>query len=302
MTPGLGIASAVLDQSRRHAVTGVAASAPAVQDFGIPLASVLIAVGVIVLRDYALWADDRATRPDPSHTPATAARTQPRPRAPDSQPRPAQPTPPSTSAHDVHGGPGGSHGSTRRPGHPCPLQPLQLAEVNGVQGTKIIVLATALIVSVPATEQSTAVTTAGHTPLRLDRSTGGQRRRRRQRGDLGRSRRPRTAPRRPHDAPSFRPEYRALGYMVLTPGTGSVLRASLPDLLIAGVLGAAIGLLQMASRPAHCHHAGAPARRVAFGVSATVLGLARTGLDLGGLPALWPPSSRSSPAHCSPRP
>ena len=167
----------------------------------------------------------------------------------------------------------------------------KVAAVNGVQDTQIVVLATALIVSVPGDGAvQTAVTTAGQTPLRLDQidevfnvvDAA-------ERGQVGpedgtaQIRAARTM------APSFRPTQRAVGYIVLTLGLALLLRASLPDLLIAGLLGAAIGIVQMRSDRL------TPTTRVllpvlcAFGVSATVFALARSGLDLGGLPALVAP-------------
>ena len=150
-------------------MTGVAASAPAVQDSGIPLASVLIAVGVIALVTYALWAHHRrnTARSEP-HTSDGGKDPAPTKGA-GLQPPPAQPTPPSTSAMTFMVALGEAMIDSGDPVTHVRSSLSRVAEVNGVQGTEIIVLATALIVSVPGDGTvQTAVTTAGHTPLRLD--------------------------------------------------------------------------------------------------------------------------------------
>ncbi len=291
MTPGLGIASADLDQSARHTGTTVASGAPAIQDSGIPLASVLIAVAVIAIVAWVLWAHHRrnAARSGPRTTGAgsTAASAQGRGLAPP----PPQHTASRTDVMTFMVALGEAMIDSGDPVTHVRSSLADVAEVNGVQGTEVIVLATALIVSVPGDGAvHTAVTTAGHTPLRLDQidevftivDAAA-------RGDIG-----------PEDgldqihaartmAPSFRPGQRALGYVVLSLGLALMLRASLPDLLVAGLLGAAIGVVQMRSDRL------TPTTRVllpvlcAFGVSAAVFGLARTGLDIGGLPALVAP-------------
>ena len=66
--PISGAVVAVLDATARQAGTTLGSSAPAVRDSGIPLASVLIAIGIIAVVAYALWADHRrsASRSVPS--------------------------------------------------------------------------------------------------------------------------------------------------------------------------------------------------------------------------------------------
>ena len=66
--PTSGAVVAVLDATARQAGSTLASSAPSVADSGIPLASVLIAIGVITVVAYALWAHHRrgASRSVPS--------------------------------------------------------------------------------------------------------------------------------------------------------------------------------------------------------------------------------------------
>jgi uncharacterized membrane protein YjjP (DUF1212 family) len=266
------------------------AAVPAMRDSGIPLETVLMAVGVVTVVACVLWAHHRGNKARPEHPHDKRA---------------------GSAAAALSGS--GVSAASAGPGKTDVLAFLvalgeamidsgdpvthvrstltKVAEVNGVEGTEIIVLATALIVSVPGEGAvQTAVATAGHNPLRLDQIdevftiVGAA-----ERGDIG----PQEGLQRIHAArtmaPSFRPAHRALGYIVLTLGLALLLRASLPDLLIAGLLGAAIGVLQVRADRL------TPTTRVllpvlcAFGVSATVFALARTGLDIGGLPALVAP-------------
>jgi uncharacterized membrane protein YjjP (DUF1212 family) len=163
--------------------------------------------------------------------------------------------------------------------------------VNGLRGAEIVVLPTALIVSTPAAESvQTAVTSAGFAPLRLDQidavfEVAGAA----ERGELG----PREGLARLRLARTLRPAYppsaRVLGYAVFTVGLALLLRASWTDLLIAGVLGAAIGtLLLWTPRLPPNYRVFVPVA-CAFGVSVIVFLLARTGLDLGGFAALVAP-------------
>lgn len=168
----------------------------------------------------------------------------------------------------------------------------QVAQVNGIPDAEIVVLATALIISLPGEEVvQTAVAAAGSSRLRLDQIdavfdivTEAER------GEIG-----------PHEglqrlqsaqdmAPSFGPFVRVLGYTTLSIGIALVLRAGWPDLAVAGVLGAAVGLLQLwAYRLASSYQVLLPVV-CAFGVSVAVFLLAgNTSLDLGGFAPLVAP-------------
>lgn len=159
----------------------------------------------------------------------------------------------------------------------------RVAQVYGVEGAQVIVLPTALIVSVPGTETiQTAVASPGSGQLRLDQidavfQVAGAA----ERGEIGareglaRLRLARAM------APTFGPLVRVLGYTVLTLGIALILRAGWTDLLVAGSLGAAVGSVQLgAGRIAQAYQAFLPVG-CAFGVSVTVFLLGRAGLDMG---------------------
>jgi uncharacterized membrane protein YjjP (DUF1212 family) len=123
-----------------------------------------------------------------------------------------------------------------------------IARVNGAPDADVIVLPTALIVTVPGSDSvRTAVASAGTTRLRLDQidavfrvvlvaesgmlgPTEG----------LARLRAARALD------PPFTAWVRVVGYSVLTIGLALVLRAGWTDVLIAAVLGTAVGVLQVA--------------------------------------------------------
>lgn len=256
------------------------ATAPAVQSSGIPLGSILIAIGVLVLAALAVWAAYRRGRGAssggraglPAHPRATAT-------APDVA------TPPG-SREGVVGFLVALGEAMIDAGDPVTHVQVSLqrvAAVNGVGDAEIIVLPTALIVSVAGTEAGhTAGAAAGRVRLRLDqvdavfdvvRSA--------ESGEvdpaegLARLRAARSMP------PAFSPPLRLLGYVVLTVGLALVLQASWTDLVVASLLGAVVGgVLLAADRLSPTYQVFLPVVS-AFGVSVAVFLLARTSLDLG---------------------
>jgi hypothetical protein len=130
--------------TRAAVVTGV----PAMQDSGIPLASVLIALGVIAVVAYVLWSHHRRnkSRPEPSHANNSGATDGALP----GSGLPSAPVPPaSTDVLAFLVALGEAMIDSGDPVTHVRSTLTRVAEVNGVKGTEIIVLATALIVSVP---------------------------------------------------------------------------------------------------------------------------------------------------------
>jgi uncharacterized membrane protein YjjB (DUF3815 family) len=79
------------------------------------------------------------------------------------------------------------------------------------------------------------------------------------------------------------------GYTAIAVGLAMILRGSLADVVVAGVLGTAVGAAQLLqTRWPTAHQVFAPAG-AAFGVTLAVLLLARTGLDLGVFPPIIAP-------------
>jgi uncharacterized membrane protein YjjP (DUF1212 family) len=159
----------------------------------------------------------------------------------------------------------------------------QVAVVNGAGDAGIIVLPTALIVTVAGTESvHTAGASAGRARLRLDQIDAVfEVVRAAERGQVGpaqglaRLRAARAMP------PASSPPVRLLGYAVLTVGLALILRAGWADLLVAGLLGVAVGTVLLAGdRLAPPYQVFLPVV-CAFGVSVAVFVLARTSLDLG---------------------
>jgi uncharacterized membrane protein YjjP (DUF1212 family) len=268
------------------------ATPAAVQSSGIPLATVLFAVLVLIAALAVLWAVYRqgvrrgALPPAPA---AEAVATADR----DEQPGWSSHIPDVPSAGQlgflvalgeamIDSGDPVTHVSTSL---------RRVARVNGVDHAEIIVLPTALIVSVPDEDAvQTAVAAAGTVRLRLDQIdavfevvTAAER------GEVG----PQDGTARLQQArrlrPPFTPAQQVVGYIVLTLGLALILRADWWDLLVAGVLGALVGLLQLAAQRV------TPAYQVflpvvsAFGVSVAVFLLARTGPELTVLAALVAP-------------
>jgi uncharacterized membrane protein YjjP (DUF1212 family) len=159
----------------------------------------------------------------------------------------------------------------------------RVADVNGLGSAELIVLSTALMVSVDDGGTSrTAVASAGRRPLRLEQvdavfgvvAAA-------EVGDLhpapglARLSEVRSMP------PAFGPVAQVLGYVVMTVGLALVLQAGWTDLVVAAVLGAGVGAVATyAGRHDTAYQALVPVL-AAFGVALAVFLLARTSLDVG---------------------
>ncbi len=167
----------------------------------------------------------------------------------------------------------------------------RVLQVNGVPDGQVIVLPTALFVTVPGqTTMETAVAAAGLSGLRLDQvdavsrvvtaADAGVLLPADARASLARA--------RAQPAP-FGPATRTLGYALLSTGLALILRGSAVDILVAAALGAAVGALQLWARGS-----GTASRAVlpvlcAFLVSVSVLALGRLHEDIGVLAPLVAP-------------
>lgn len=167
----------------------------------------------------------------------------------------------------------------------------RVAQAGGIPDAEIIVLPTALLVSLPGqVAVETAAATAGRSPLRFDQidavarvaaSAGA--------GDL-RPTEARKQLRLIRDQPApFGPGMRTLGYVLLSAGLTLILRGSMVDLAVAAGLGALVGTVLLATSGLR------PALRAvlpfgcAFGVALAVFLLSRTSLDVGILGPLVGP-------------
>ena len=159
----------------------------------------------------------------------------------------------------------------------------RVAEVNGASASEVVVMATALFVSVPGSESvHTAVATAGGRSLRLDQVEAlydlvedAEAGRIRPAEGLARVDCIRSL------APPFGAVARVLGYVVLTMGLALILRATWYDLVLSGVLGGAVGILQLAvGRYAPAYRVFLPVV-ASFAVALTVFLLARGSADIG---------------------
>jgi uncharacterized membrane protein YjjP (DUF1212 family) len=159
----------------------------------------------------------------------------------------------------------------------------RIAEINGRTSAEMIVLSTALMVSVDdGGTVRTAVASAGQSPLRLEQVDGvfavvtdAEK------GAIAPSQgRVRIAEVRAMP-PAFSPPIRVLGYTVMTVGLALVLQSGWTDLLIAAALGAGVGLVQMLSARVDAAYQALVPVASAFGVSLAVFLLARTSLDIG---------------------
>ena len=159
----------------------------------------------------------------------------------------------------------------------------RVADVNGRGSAELIVLSTALMVSVDdGGTARTAVASAGRRPLRLEQvdavfgvvaeaETGDLH----PAPGLARLSEVRAMP------PAFGPLAQVLGYVVMTVGLALVLQAGWTDLAVAALLGAGVGVVATyAGRHDTAYQALVPVL-CAFGVALTVFLLARTGLDVG---------------------
>jgi uncharacterized membrane protein YjjP (DUF1212 family) len=167
----------------------------------------------------------------------------------------------------------------------------QVARANGSAGADIVVLATALFVSVPGADTvETAVSAAGTVRLRLDQIDAVFK--------LVDAAEAGTVPaadgimqlsRIRSTPPPFGPLARVFGYLLLTLGVALVLRAGWQDLLLAGVLGLAVGYLQLTAERFSAQSRVFLPVACAFGVSVAVFLLARTDLSIGAYAPLIAP-------------
>ena len=157
----------------------------------------------------------------------------------------------------------------------------RIARVSGLEDAAIVVLPTALFVSVPGDEDvQTSVESAGSS-LRLDQIDAVfQVVDAAERGEidaevaLARLAAARTSP------PPFRPQLHLLGFPLLAAGLALILHAGPLDLLVASVLGVAVGALQLyGSRIPEAYALFLPVVS-AFAVTLAVFLLARAGLDI----------------------
>jgi uncharacterized membrane protein YjjP (DUF1212 family) len=167
----------------------------------------------------------------------------------------------------------------------------RVLEANGVPDGQVIVMPTALFVSVPgATTVETAVAAAGLHGLRLDQVDAVSRTVvAAETGAISASdgldalRRARAL------EPPFGPASRTLGYAVLSTGLALILQGTAADLLVAAALGAGVGALLVMTRDS-----GTAARAVlpflcAFLVAVSVFVLGHLHADISVLPALVAP-------------
>jgi uncharacterized membrane protein YjjP (DUF1212 family) len=163
----------------------------------------------------------------------------------------------------------------------------RVARINGVRGAEIIVLPTALIITLPGMRESrTEVASTGRSRLRLDQveavftvADAAER------GEIG----PRSAIADLRSArnlpPSFGPGVIVLGHAVIAMGLAVILAGRWTDIAVAAVLGAGVGLIkQLTARRRLAIQVFLPVL-CAFLVAAAVALLGRTGVD----PQLLPP-------------
>ncbi|WP_433383331.1 threonine/serine ThrE exporter family protein [Actinoplanes sp. CA-142083] len=167
----------------------------------------------------------------------------------------------------------------------------KVAAVNGVPDAEVVVLATALFVTAPTLGTvQTAVARAGIEQLRLEQMDDLHRLvRSAERGQvgpadgLGELNRIRRMP------PAFGPALRVAGYVLLSTGLALVLRADWIGLWTAALLGAGVGLLQLATERAPMRWQPFLPPLCAFGVAAGAFLLARLAPGTGVLAPLAAP-------------
>jgi uncharacterized membrane protein YjjP (DUF1212 family) len=167
----------------------------------------------------------------------------------------------------------------------------RVLEVNGVPDGQVIVLPTALFVSVPdRTTVETAVATAGASGLRLDQVDAVSRVvTAAESGEISPSDGRAALARARSQSPQFGAPARTLGYALLSTGLALILRGSAVDVVVAAGLGAAVGALQLsAGRAGTASHAVLPVL-CAFLVSVSVLVVGRLHEDVGVLAPLVAP-------------
>ena len=167
----------------------------------------------------------------------------------------------------------------------------KVAAANGAPEAQIVIMPTALFVSVPsgATTQ-TAVATAGAAPLRLDQVDAVfEVVRDSERGHIGPVEGLARIAQARSLTPEFTPPTQAVGYVGVTLGLALILQASWTELAVALVLGAAVGGFEWwASRFSQPLQVFVPVAS-ALGVATSVFLLGRAGLDVSGYSALIAP-------------
>jgi uncharacterized membrane protein YjjP (DUF1212 family) len=163
----------------------------------------------------------------------------------------------------------------------------RVADVNGVRGAEIIVLPTALIITLPGMRESrTEVATTGRSRLRLDQveavftvADAAER------GDIG----PRAARDQLRSArelpPSFSSGVIVLGHAVIAMGLAVILAGRWTDIAVAAVLGAGVGLIKQLTAGRRLAIQVLLPVLCAFLVAAAVALLGRTAVE----PQLLPP-------------
>lgn len=164
----------------------------------------------------------------------------------------------------------------------------QVAAVNGVHGVGIVVMPTALFVSLPHQDGvQTEVTSAGEVPLRLDQVDEVFRIVDQARsGALGPSDGRVALARARASAPPFSAGLQLLGYLLFTLGLVLILRGGWLELLVGGGVGLLVGALQLASDRLRSSYQPFLPVVAALGASAVVLSVARALPELAVFPPL----------------
>lgn len=279
---------------------------PAAQRSGIGLTTVLIALAVLVLAGAVIAVVRRRFRPAPGppavRAPAHPAGPAPGPEAgPDTGPEAGPGTrtaPPPADGSTVTIARGGHDlidllvelgDAMVRSGSPVThvqADLLRIAAANGVAHAEIVVLPTALIITVPGQDRSrTEVATSGGGGLRLDQIDAVFRvAAEAENAEIGVDealRRLRAIEALP---PSAGPAVVVLGHAVIAVGLAIVLAGNWLAFPVAAVLGAGVGLIKLATATRSAALQVFVPIGCAFAVSAAVALLARTSLDPGFLP------------------
>ena len=166
-----------------------------------------------------------------------------------------------------------------------------VARVNGIANIGVVVLPTALIVSIPGDGNvTTEVSGAGRAPLRLDQIDDVLRLvQTAERGEIGAiegQRRLKQIRTSAHPYPARRA---VLGYVCSTVGLAVILRATWREVLLAAVLGAVIGSFRLSTRRLSSSSQPFVPLIAATAVSISVFALARVVDDLVTFPLLIAP-------------
>ena len=167
----------------------------------------------------------------------------------------------------------------------------RVAHTGGIPDAEIIVLPTALLVSLPGRASvETAASTAGLRPLRLDQvdavskvAAAARSGTLRPGATLERLREITDQP------PPFGPVARTVGYALLSAGLALILNGGLVDLLVAAALGLLVGIVLLTADALPPGWRAVLPVLCAFGVAVAVFLLRRTSLDIGILPPLVAP-------------